>query len=118
MGFLGQGAVERDDVRSRPGILPGRELHAEFEQVRVLPFVHRQHLAPQVPHQSGHDAADPTGAHDGDGLSGHVEADQPVESEVAVTHPVVGTVDLAVQGQDQCKGVLRDRIRRVRPAPA
>ena len=46
-------------------------------------------------------------------LAGEIESDETVEGEVSVVHPVVGTVDLSVERQDERGGVLGHRVRRV-----
>jgi hypothetical protein len=46
-----------------------------------------------------------------------IESQEPAEREVALTHPVVRPVDLAVEREDQTDAVLGDRVGRVARHP-
>jgi hypothetical protein len=91
--------------------------HPEVDERLVDDRVERHHLAAQVPQQPGHDRADLAGADHRCRLARHVEADQPLEREVAVAHTVVGSMDLAVQRQHEGQRVLGHGVRRVRRHP-
>ena len=58
-------------------------------------------------------AADFSGADETDGLAMEIKADEAAEREVQLAHAIVSAVDLAVQCQQQCHGVLGDRVWRV-----
>ena len=106
-------AVQRDDVAALPELVEAHVADPEFQETLIDVGIVGDHLAPEVPRQPGDERSDPSGADDADGLAGEVEADKPVEGEVAVAHPVVGLVDATVQRQDQRDRVLGDRVRRV-----
>ena len=43
----------------------------------------------------------------------HVKADKTIQIEVAVTHPIVGAVDISIERQHERDGVLGDCVRRI-----
>ena len=72
--------------------------------------VERQHATAESGQDPGQDGANGSGSDDPSGLAVQVEAEQPVEGEVALAHAVEGTVGLAVQRQNQGEGMLGHRM--------
>ena len=117
MCVLVERAVQRDDVTDRKRLVEPDIGDAQIDQALVDHRVERDDLTTQVPQQSGHDRSDLAGTDHRGGLSGHVETDEAVEREVALTHPVVRPMDLAVEREHQRQRVFGDGVRRVRRHP-
>ena len=92
-------------------------LDAALLQAGIRMKVVSEHAAAEVPEQTSDQRADPASPDDPGGLAGQVEPNEPVQREVAVTHPVVGAVNPSVQRQNQRDGVLGHRIGRIRGHP-
>ena len=110
----GQRAVQGDDVAALPDLVESDVPDPQIGERLIDDGIVGDHVAAEVPREAGHDGADLAGADDADGLAGEVEADEPVEGEVAVADPVVRLVDAAVERQDQRDRVLGHGVRRVR----
>ena len=109
----GQRAVEGHDVGLGQEPIHRHILDSERLAFLVLDPVVGEQAAPEPVHDPGDPHADLAGPHDADGPAVQVEAQQAVEREVPLAHPVVGAVELPVQCQHQPHGVLGDRVRRI-----
>lgn len=59
------------------------------------------------------DAADFAGADDAGGFAAEVESHEPVEGEIELADAVVGAMDFAVEGEEECDGVFCNGVRGV-----
>src|SRR5690606_37042498 len=109
----GEGEMERNDVGRGEQLLQGYVLTPDFEYRVVRVRIVRKDPAAEAVHDPGEHRADLARADHSDSLPVEVEAEQPVQREVALAHPGVRAVELPVEGEEQPHRVLRDRVRRV-----
>ena len=72
-----------------------------------------QQLATESRHNSSQRGANLSCANDSNRLAEHVKADETIQIEVAVTHAIVGAVNISIERQHQRDGVLGDGVRRI-----
>jgi hypothetical protein len=109
-----QRAVQRHDVGLGIQLVEVGVADAEPLALGVRVRIGREQPAAEAVHDAGEYRPDLARADDADRATAQVEAEQAVEREVALAHPVEGPVRAAVQRQDQRDGVLGDGVRRIR----
>ena len=84
-----------------------------FQRLIRLSVVTEQ-FAPEPAEDARGRGADLARADDADGAAVHLETHEPVKREVAISHSVVGAMDLAVQREHQRDGMFGDTLGRIR----
>ena len=97
--YLFDGAIEHRDSLGTRG-----------QQRGVRAGIVDQHAAAKAHHDASEAAANLAAAHHPDLAAMQVHAHQAVQHEVALAHPGMGTVGLAVERQQQGRGVLGHRM--------
>ncbi len=101
--------MQRDDVGSREELRQFHVGRAEPAHLIVGEGVVGQQLTSEAGHDAGEDGADAAGPDHADTTAVEVEPEQPVEREVALSHPVVRAVGAPVEAEDERDRVLGDR---------
>lgn len=109
-----QWAVERNDIGLFPDLVLRDVLGAVAERLRVLYDIVREYLAAETRHDSCEERTNLTRTDDTNGLAVDIKAQETSETEVEFASAVVGTMDVAVEGEHEGSGVLGDGVRRVR----
>lgn len=109
-----QRAVQGDDISLAEEVLHALHINdAHLLTLLAAVQVVREDLAVESAHDAADDAANLSRADDADRLAGEVHAEEAVEGEVPLTHPVVRAVQLTTQAEHQSYRVLADGGRRV-----
>ena len=113
-GFVGQRAVQRDDVGAAVKFVQRHVFYLRpYGIFRVGVDVVRENLHAESLEDADQFAGDLSGADDTRRLAVHVESQQAVQREVAVARAPIGAVDLTVERQHQHHGVFRHGMRRI-----
>ena len=110
---IGQRAVERHDVGLAQQRIERRVRDPHRRTFGIGHDVVCDHLAPETEHDPGDPRADAPRADDPDRPAVEVEAQQAIEREIAFANACIGTVDVAIERQDECDRMLGHRFRRI-----
>ncbi len=105
--------MQADDLRLREQLGQGQVAGAQSFDLRVGVGVIGQQLAAEAGHDPRERRADLPGADHPDGLAHQIEPGQPMQAEIAVPGTVVGAVQAAIEGHDQCHGMFGHGMGRV-----
>ena len=113
-GRIVQRTVQRDDIRTGIEFVERHIVEPlGCGKSRIGTGVVGQHPHPEPQKDADQAARDPSRADDAGRLAPKVVAQQSVERKIPVARPPVGTVDLAVERQQQSHGMLRHGMRRI-----
>ena len=98
--------------RTREQLLQ-RHVRGQRPDIVVGVWVVGQQSAAEAGHDPREDLPDPARAHDADRPPVQVEAEQPVQREVAIPDPGIRARDVPDRGEDLRHGVLRDGMGRI-----
>ncbi len=97
--------MQGDDVRAGQEL---RQAHHRAAKGRRRHGIVAEQCAAEAGKDAGGCKADPAGADDAHGLAGERDAEQTVEREVSLPHPVVGAVGVAVERHSRIDGCKLD----------
>ncbi len=113
MGLWRQRAVQGDKIGMGKQGLAIHIAHPQGFAFRVGNGIVCQHGAAESREDACDNLSDLSRSHDSCGLAVEIESHQPVQGEVSFTHPIVGAMDIPVEGEDERKRMLGHGMGRI-----
>ena len=112
-----QGTVETDDVRFSVEFIQLDVADSGRCELLVGILIVGAHITAETLHDARKDPSYSAGPYDSNPLAVQVKTEQTIQTEVLLSHPVMGPVITPVQRHDQTRRVFGDRKRTVRRHP-